>query len=185
MQVANIYDNGPISPVARIKDNLAIWTSGKWEPYQIQFIEPIPRSSPLRVDFVDLSGAVTVAANGTIARQLAQVLRLSRDEFLHLRWYPIDDMEGILWEQSSQGRYSARSVQARVNLWTEEWDPWLATTTFFILGMNRDANFEIRNPMGIAWPQARFVFFGYRYVLDELDKMPAQATYLPAEGMVS
>ena len=45
MQVANIYDNGPISPIARIKDNLAVWTSGKWEAYRIDFIEPIPRST--------------------------------------------------------------------------------------------------------------------------------------------
>ena len=185
MHVANLYDNGPISPIARMKDNLSIWTGGQWVPYRIEFIEPIPRSSPLRVDFVNLSGAVNIAANGTVARQLAAVLRLADQEFLHLRWYPIDDMEGILWQQSSQGRFSARSVQARVNLFTNEYDPNLATTTFFIVGKDRDANFEVRNPMGVAWPQARFIFFGYRYVLKMLDSVPAQTTYIPAEGMVS
>ena len=183
-QVANIYDNGPISPIARIKENLSIWTTGKWEHYEIKFIEPMPRSSPMTVEMVTASGAVTIAANGTIQKRLVNILRLADLELLHLRWEPIDDMEGALWEQSSQGRFVARNVQARVDRLTGSRDPYLATTTFYVLGKERDMNLEVRNPNGIALPLARFVFFGYRYLLEALSSEPANSTYLPAEGRV-
>lgn len=183
--VANIYDNGPISPVVKIKENVSLWTSNLWEHNMVEYIEPIPRGSPMVVDFVAASGAVTIAANGSIAKRVALILQLAKGEFLHLRWYPIDDMEGILWEQASQGRYATRAVQARVNLYTEEWDPWLATTTFFITSVDRDANIEVSNPMGIAWPRARFVFFGFRYILSPLKGEPHVTTYIPAEGRVA
>ena len=181
-EVANIYDNGPISPVAKIRENLSIWSGGGWEHYRIENIEPIPRSSPTMVDMVTASGATTIAANGTISKQVVQILRLDTGEFLHLRWEPIDDVEGVLWELSSKGRFASRSVHARVTRFTSLRDPYLATTTFFILGKDRDMNLEVRNPNPVALPQARFVFFGYRYKLSELKAEPTVTTYLPAEG---
>ncbi len=180
--VVNIYDNGPISPVARINENLSIWTAGKWEHNRIIYMEPMPRSSPMVVEMVSASGAVTIAANGTIAKRLVAILRMGDTELMHLRWEPIDDMEGVLWEQSSVGRFVARNVHARVDRLTHIRDPYLATTTFFIVGKERDMNLEVRNPNGIALPLARFVFFGYRYLLEPLRVEPQNTTYLPAEG---
>jgi len=185
MQVANLYDNGPISPIAKIKENLSIWIGGDWHHYNINFIEGIPRSSPLTVEMVTTSGATTIAANGTISKQLVAFLQLKDRELLHLRWEPIDDVEGVLWELSSVARFAARAVHARVSLFTAIRDPYLATTTFWILGMNRDMNLEVRNPNPVALPIARFVFFGYRYLLDELPTEPAVTTYIPAEGKQS
>ena len=183
-QVANIYDNGPISPIARINENLSIWTTGKWEHYHINFIEPMPRSSPMIIEMVVASGAVVIAANGIVAKQVVALLQLADLELLHLRWEPIDDMEGVLWEQSSQGRFVARNVHARVDRLTGLRDPYLATTTFYVMGRERDMNLEVRNPAGIAMPLARFAFFGYRYLLNALDSVPDNTTYLPAEGRV-
>lgn len=180
--VGNIYDNGPISPIAKIRENLSIWTLGKWAHYQIQNIEPIPRSSPTVVEMVTASGAVTIAANGTIAKRVVGILQLADLEFLHLRWEPLDDMEGILWEQAGTGRFVARQVHARVTRFTGVRDPYLATTTFWILGRDRAMNLEVRNPNPVILPQARFVFFGYRYKLESLPKEPNVTTWLPAEG---
>ena len=182
MEVANIYDNGPISPIAKIKENLAVWTNQVWEHFNIEFIEPIPRSSPTVIEMVVASGATTILANGQIAKQIVALLQLADMEFLHLRWEPLDDMEGVLWEQASRGRYASRSVHARVNRFTGARDPYLATTTFWILGQNRDMNLEVRNPNPVAMPQARFVFFGYRYILKRLTAQPAVTTWVPAEG---
>lgn len=189
-QVANIYDNGPISPIAKIKENLSILTSGRWTHYRIEYMEGIPWSNQSTVEMVTASGATTIAANGTIAKQVIAFLQLADLELLHLRWQPLDDMEGVLWEQSSQGRFAARSIHARVDLLTDTRDPWLAGTTFFILGRNRDMNLEVRNPTGVAQALARFIFFGYRYVLTPLDAATSKriedgnlsSTYLPAEG---
>ena len=181
-EVANLYDNGPISPIVKIKNNISVWTSGRWEHFSVKYIEPMPRSAPLVVEPVALSGATTIGAYGTIQKQIMDVLELARNEMLHLRWYPIDDMEGILWEQSSQGRFSSRGATARVDLMTPRYDPWLATTTFWIMGENRDMNLEVRNPNPIALPQARFAFFGYRYLLEQVENQPVTTTWIPAEG---
>lgn len=190
-QIANIYDPNPISPLALIMENLSILTSGKWEHYKIKYYEGLPRSSPMMVEMVALAGLPNIPGNGTIAKSLLAILQPAENEFYHLRWEPIDDMEGILWEQSSQGRLAGRSVQARVTVFTGQRDPYLATTTFFILGMNRDMNLEVRNPSPIAQPQARFVFFGYRYLLNLVDSTTKAgieagriaSTYVPAEGL--
>lgn len=188
--ISGIYDSEPIQPLAKIKENLSIWTVGQWEHYRIEYMEPIPRSSPLMVEMVTASGAAIIAANGTIGKQVIAFLQLADKELMHLRFEPIDDMEGILWEQSSQGRFVARSVHARVNLLTSTRDPYLATTTFFILGQNRDMNLEVRNPEPVARPLARFVFWGYRYILSPLpeeakrriEASQLNSTWLPAEG---
>jgi len=187
---SGIYDNGPISPVAQIKQNLSVWTLGHWAHYRIEFIEPMPWSSTMVVDMVVASGNVTVAANGAIAQRLVNILQLNELNLLQLRWQPLDDVQGILWEQAGTGRNVTRGVQARVDLMTASRDPNLATTTFFILGKDRDMQLEVRNPLPVAQALARFVFFGFRYVLTPLDKVAVQgieggrvqSTWLPAEG---
>ena len=180
--VANLYDNGPISPVVRIKENVTVFTADSWQPFVVEYIEPLPRSSPMVADLVNISGAVTIAANGTIQKQLIAFLQLNDREFLHLRFEPIDDVEGILWEQSSNGRFVTRALQARASRFSFTRDPYLATTTFFIIGRDRDMNLEVRNPNPVALPQARFVFWGFRYIITPLATKPPVTTYIPAEG---
>lgn len=180
--LSGIYDSAPIQPVAKIKENLSIWSRGKWAHFKIEYIEPIPRSSPTVVEMVTASGATTIGIYGTIAKQVVTILQLNELEFLHLRWEPLDDMEGVLWHLASMAKFATRSVHARVTPFTALSDPNLATTTFFILGKDRDMNLEVRNPNPVALPQARFVFFGYRYMLEPLEAAPAVTTYIPAEG---
>ena len=180
--VANIYDNGVISPIAKIKENLTIWTVGKWQDFQILNIEPLPRSSPMVVEMILASGATFLAPYGTIPKRAVAILQPRDLEFLHLRWEPIDDVEGVLWEQPGSGKFVAQSVQARVTLGTAARDPNLALTTFWILGRDRQMNLEVRNPNPVIISQARFVFFGYRYALTPLTTHPQVTTYVPAEG---
>jgi len=189
--LSGIYDSQPIQPIAKIKENLSIWTNGKYSHARIKYLEPLPRSSPMVIEMVTASGAATIAANGTIGKQIVAILQLADNEFFHLRWEPLDDMEGVLWEQASQGRFAARAVHARVNSFTAFRDPYLSTTTFFILGRNRDMNLEVRNPNPVALPQARFVFWGFRYLLEALSSAEASeiaagrraTTWVPAEGL--
>lgn len=168
MEVANIYDNGPISLIARIKDNLSIYTAKKWAHYQIVFAEPWPRSSPLRVDMVALAGATTIAANGVIAKRIVPILQVTDGEMLQIRFEPLDDVEAVIWQQPGTGKFNSRNAQARVDMRTCIRDPYLATTTIFILGFQREVNLEVQNPNPVALNQARFQFFGFRYVLEEI-----------------
>jgi len=182
MEISGIYDNGPIAPVARIKENLSIWFDNKWNPYNIAFIEPIPRSSPYMVDFVVLAGATVIGANATIPRAVSAVLQMSKNELLHLRWEPLDDIEGQLFQLQGMARLQTRGGHARVSRFTGARDPYLATTTFFVMGLEKDAQISAINPNPVALPRARFAFFGYRYVLETLSASPVNTTYLPAVG---
>jgi len=168
MEVANIYDNGPLSLVARIKDNISVYTAKKWSHYQVAFAEPWPRSSPLRVDIVALAGVTVIAANGNLAKRLVPLLQVTDGEMLCVRFEPLDDVEGVVWEQSGTGKFNSRNNHARVDMATCLRDPYLASTTFFIMGYQRDMNLEVQNPNPVALYQARFQFQGYRYVLDEI-----------------
>jgi hypothetical protein len=168
MEVANIYDNGPLSLIARIKDNISVYTAKKWVHYQINYAEPWPRSSPLRVDLVALAGATAIAANANITKRVVPILQVTDGEMLCVRFEPLDDVEGIIWEQSGTGKFNSRNNHARVDMATCLRDPYLASTTFFIMGYQRDMNLEVQNPNPIALSQARFQFQGYRYGLDEI-----------------
>lgn len=183
--VANLYDNGPISPIARIQDNIAVWTEkGEYFPFKILFIEGIPESLPFRIDMVQIAGATNIPANGVVAKAVVAVLQMNALELLHLRWEPQDDVEGALWQLGNQARYAPRGGAARVSLQTADRDPWLATTTFYILGKDKDVNIGAFNPWGVAQPTARFDFWGYRYILTELPKaaLLGPITWLPAQG---
>ena len=168
MEVANIYDNGPISLIARIKDNISVYTAKKWAHFQINFAEPWPRSSPLRVDLVALATLTTIPANGQINKLLLPILQVTDGEMLQIRFEPLDDVEGVVWEQSGTGKNNSRNTHARVGMATCLRDPYLATSTVFIMGKERDMNLEVQNPNPVALNQARFQFWGIRYVLDEL-----------------
>lgn len=187
-EVSGIYDSGPISPVCKIHENLGILTEGKYQHFNVTFIEGVPRSRPMMFDIVALSGAANIGAYTQLASQLVLAIQPSGSdkvkEFLHLRWEPIDDVEGQLFELAGHARFSPRGAQATVTRFSREMDPFLAATTFFVIGQNKDAQIGAFNPNGVALPRARFVAWGYRYLLEPLPNKPAVSTDLPAMAAV-
>lgn len=167
--LSGIYDSAEIQPVAKIKDNMSIWSLGKWNHYMIEHQEPISPGPASIVDMVAQAGATTLAANGTIQKRIVTILQLNDYEFLQVRFEPIDNVEGVIWELSGQQSHASRNIHSRVDRNTRKWDPTMASTTFFILGLNRDMNLEARNPMGYALPAARFQFWGVRNILSAWD----------------
>ena len=176
-ELSGIYDSAPIQPIVRTKENLAIWTQKIWDYWRVVFQEGLPRSSQTTIEMITTAAVGTsIAANGTIPKVALPPLLLNEGEFLHLRWQPIDDVEGILWEQPSEGRFATRAIQARVDLRTHLMDPYLASTTFFLLGRDRLMNLEVRNPNPVIIFAARFVFWGFRYVVQ---RIPIEQRYNP------
>lgn len=176
----NIYEPGVIQPVVQIGENLGIWSDSKWLYFKTDYIEPVPRSSQSVVNF----GALAAAA--TIGKALVQILRLESLQLLHLRFEPLDDVELVLWEKGGAQRFINRSFTARISLLTCLRDPYLATTTFFVLGRDKDPFIEVFNPsITYARAQSRAIFWGYRYILQELKTEPAVYTRIPAEGRAS
>ncbi len=168
MELSGIYDSGPMQPVFRPKDTVAILSRGEYRYFIVDYQEGIPPSPASIVDFVPLAGLAVIAANATIQKQAVAALALNSLEFVHFRWEPIDFVEGILWQLGSTLRMTTRGITARVNRFMRAWDPWCALTTFFILGDNLDVAIEVRNPLPVALPAARFQFWGDRSSLKEL-----------------
>ncbi|MDD5539704.1 MAG: hypothetical protein PHG61_03330 [Candidatus Marinimicrobia bacterium] len=164
--LSGIYDSNRIQPIVKIKQNLSIWTLGKWQHYVCLYQNAIVPGPASTVEMVSISGATAIAANGTIQKQLVQTLQLNDYEFLHVRFEPLDNVEGLIWELAGQQVNGSRRIHSRVDRYTKYWDPTFASTTFFILGLNRDMNLEVRNPMGYALYQARFIFWGNRMILE-------------------
>jgi len=184
MEVANLYDNGSISPICQIKEHLAVWSEQRWMPFVVDYIEQIPRSSAFTVDLMVTLGVAVLAPGAAIAGQLLPILQCNANELAHLRWFVIDDVEGQLWELSNMARFAPRGGQAGVNLLTPQYDPWLATTTFWVLGGagDKDARVGCTNISGAIIPQARLGFFGYRYIMTPESMVHPNARYLPAMG---
>jgi hypothetical protein len=170
------YQPGPIAPVVQMKKNISVWTGAQWEHFLVEFIEGQPLGSQNVIDMVNVAGATTIAANGTLAKRVITQLRVNIGEMLHLRWRPLESLEGILWEQPNKSRFESRALLSRVDWRTGEHDPYYAATTFFIVGVgqgDRDMNLEVRNPTGWAYPQANFEFWGYRYTMTSITIPPA------------
>ena len=184
MQVDNLYDNGPISVIAQIKEHLAIWSENHWMGFQVEYIEPKPRSSAFIVDLIAEAGVGFLAPTATIAGQLLPILQVNANELAHERFFVIDDIEGQLWQLSNMARFAPRGGHAGVNLFTPLYDPWLATTTFWVLGGlgDKDARIGCTNLGGAILGQARLGFFGYRYILQPEAQIHPNARYLPAQG---
>lgn len=182
--IDNIYATGPMAPVCQINQHLAIYQDQAWKGFQVDFIEPIPRSSAFIVDLVVLQATGPLAAGAQIAQQLSQVIQQNKDEMCHFRFFALDDIEAQLWQLASQARFTSRGGQAGVNLFTPQFDPYLATTTFFVLGGqgDRDAQIGCTNVSGGQLPTARVGFFGFRYLLKEEKPVHDRATYIPAQG---
>lgn len=184
MEIANLYDNGPISPICQIREHLAIWSDQQWLGFQVEFIEPVPQSSAFTVDLIAQTGVGFLNPAATIAGQIFPILQVNSNELVHNRWFVIDDIEGQIWQLSNMARFAPRGGQAGVNLFTPQYDPWLTTTTFWVLGGigDKDARIGCTNISGAVLGQARIGFFGFRYVLNPEVQVHPNARYIPAKG---
>jgi hypothetical protein len=159
-----------------IGENLNILSQGQWGFWRVAFLESMPPCRQLTFDF----GAV--AANASIAKAVPTILRLDDRHLIQIRFAPLDDCEVVLWETAGQAKFAIKTVQARVSLTTRGIDPYYATTEFYVLGKERDPNVEIFNRTAYAMTQTRVKFWGYRYLLEPLQKQPDYFTQIVAEG---
>lgn len=152
-----------------IKQNLAVWSMGRWQYYNVDYIEPLPGASS-----VSTINYGAVAASSSVAITELTQFDVDEHQLLQLRFYPIDDIEVRLWEARSQSRFSARSIQARATPLTRRDDPDLLTTEFNVLGRDRNAFIEVINNNPYALTRSRVVFLARRYILIPLANVVEQ-----------
>ena len=173
-EISGPYDSGYIQPIAKIKENISVFSRNMWAHFKIEFLEPIQAGPGSIVEMISIAGATGLAGGATISKRIVPVLQLQEFEMLHVRWTPLDDVEGVIWQLAGQQKFATENMLSRVDMRTQMYDPTLASTTTFIMGQNRDINLEVRNPSAYITHLARFQFFGFRYILSDL--VPSTAT---------
>lgn len=192
-EVANIFDSGPISLIARVKDKIGVWGSpaAKYIPLRVEYVDNFPASDPFVVDMCFQGGVFNpLPANGQLTKSAPLILQINALELYHFRWEPIDPWcEGQLFEDGAMPKYNGYGGQGRTSIFTRLYDQWLSTTTFFVLGKDNNVNINAVNTTGGAQNSARFQFFGFRYLLSDKNPETGQPwtcdgpiTYLPAQG---
>ena len=166
-------------PVARYGQNLAILSQGQIGYWRVRFMEGMPPGPASVIDF----GSITGGSASTKAAQ--SVLQVDDNYLLHLRMKCIDDVSVRLYELGGTGRFWAKNWQARASKLTPAYDPTMRSTEFFIMGFNRDAQFEVVNPWDTTQARSRVMFWGWKYILEYLDRQPDHFTWLPADGQIA
>ncbi len=171
MELSGIYDSGPMQPVFRVKDTVAVLSQGKYRFLIIDQQEPYPASRQTIVDMLSIAPAVTsiAASGGTVVKRVVQILQVNTNELIHMRFEPVDNIQGALYQPSGVSKFHPANLMCRVDRTTRHRDPYLSSTTFFVLGEKEDVNLETFNPMGVALPQARFQFWGDRNVVSDVE----------------
>lgn len=171
---------GFMDPVALIGQNICVKYANSNHFRRVIWFEPIP---PFQ--FLDIGA---VAANGTSARTPAQNLQTWDNEFLQIRWYPIDRAQIRLFLPNADGRGNLRNTQVPIDPTIVDRDPCLHLTEIFIWE-DRNPSFEAINYSAYALTQCRLIGMGYRFVTEALSdvvmdkiKNGMACTYVVASG---
>lgn len=144
---------------AKEKQNLGIWSMGRNNYFNVDYIEGLPIGSPAVVNY----GAV--GANASLALTELTDFDLDEHQLVQLRMFPIDPIELRVWVTRSQGKFLIRGLHARVSKMSRAFDPYMAKSEINILGRDRGAFIEAFNNNDYALGQARVMFWGWRYIL--------------------
>lgn len=148
-------------PFTRVEHNIGILTQGKRKFYRVVYAEEMPGGSQSVVDF----GAP--AASATIAAAVQNLLQLEDGRLLEVKFCCLDDIEVRVALPGGTPKFFSTNWSARITPWSGP------SPKIYILGADRDAQFEVFNPRETALATARAVFWGHGFYLDPLEGRPS------------
>ena len=170
ISVARVYDPGQIQPVVETGQNLGVLVQGDWLFFRVDHVEGLPASRQTTQDL----GAVNDAAS--TGETEITVVRAQDGNLLHVRLFPMDDVElDVFHGRSTGGRHTTYSTKARISPASANTDPHFSATTSFVFGKDRPMYINGYNETGYNLGQARVRFFGFRYRLDPLPPLLSAA----------
>lgn len=172
---------GFMEPVALVEQNVCVLYSNTRHYRKVKWMEQIPPFQFLNI------GAV--AANAVSPRTQALNLQAWDNEFLQIRWFPLDHAQIRLFLPNASGRSSLRNIQVPYDPNIVYRDPCLHLTEMYIWE-DRNPAFEAINYGAYGLTQCRLIGMGYRFVTEALTKETIEAiikqmvpcTYLVASG---
>jgi hypothetical protein len=168
-EIASIYDAWHFQPVVQNKENLALYIGTKWQYYICEYQNPIIPGDQTVVDLIPTATpAITqIAGLGAVAAQLVTIMQMDPDDFIQARFEPLDYVAGQVWEAGGQQLQKAKNIHSDITPMTRQWDPYLASSTFFVYGINHDMRLGVRNIMANPIYRARFQFWGCRMIISK------------------
>ncbi len=166
---------GLIEPVALIGHNVCVKYANDNHYRRVIWFEGV---TPFQ--FLDIGA---IAAGTVSARTAALNLQAWRNEFLQIRWYPIDTVQVRLFLPNADGRMNLRNLQVPVDPTIVTRDPCGHLTEFFVWE-DRNPAFEAINYTALAIAQSRLIGQGYRFITEELDAKTIAAIRAKQEACV-
>lgn len=168
-------------PIVKPLEKFGVWTrDGKWKYYTAEFIEPIPPSEDLVVDFGSIS------AKGTLEKQKVEEVEMDLDEVAQLRVYPLDNITVLVKQPVRIIRYKLKKRAARVTP--------MAPITPYNAGLDQTEIFvhedtwpivDIENPTEYDNNTSKVMFFGWRIIGEDAEKpeKPYTVIHFPSRGV--
>lgn len=166
-------------PICKIEENLGILTTTGWGYFKAIYIEPLPPSEDLILDF----GAI--ANGGSVKDQEIDLLEMKTDELGQFRFEPLDNIKIKVAQPTGAARFTIKNKVVRVSQLSCARDPSLKHTEVFVFENNNIWFTEVVNDSGADLPASRVQFYGYRYMLEKLTSKPEKLTYVVATGKPS
>jgi hypothetical protein len=145
---------GMADPVALQNHNVIIHYAKNTYYRRVDYVGGIP-------EFQCANLGAVLAANQTGRVNIVN-LELADNEFGIFRWYPLDDVQILLFHPSGISKYQLRNLQVPVDAAILANDPNLVSTEIGVWEDNRPAMIAI-NGHAFAMPASRIRAIGYRF----------------------
>jgi len=161
---------GPIEPAAEVGEKVLLIGIGQrtYRLYYVAYIDTMMVSHPL---VIDLSAGAGIAAGAqTAVFNTTATLDLSEGQLGQFRCYVLDDINVEFFQPQAVARQGLMNVNARISAFSRIEDPYDQLSEF--AGWEDERPFFRGNnpPGGYAVNQARIAFYGYRLILEGLDR---------------
>ena len=144
-------------PFTKEGHTVGVLTQNKRKYFRVVYAEEMPGGSQSVVDF----GAP--AASATIARAVQALLQIENGRLLEVKFVCLDDIEVSVTVPGQTPKFYSTNWAARITPWSGP------SPKLYILGADRDAQFEVVNPRETALATARACFWGHGYYLEPME----------------
>ena len=174
------YKAGPIEPIVQIDEVVGVWVNKNYQFGLVTYIEGIPYSKAIEVDF----GALAAGATGAIAQ--LTLIQMPDFEFGQFRGEVLDNFSALLSQGRGAQRFKTELNAATYTLEGARKDPCGHMGEFYVYEDN-NAFITPTNEMAYGLTQSRMIFWGFRFVVQNLPqysweqgKLPDKWTRIPA-----
>jgi len=164
-------------PIRKINEYISVWYDSKWHHFNIIYIEPLPPSYDTIKDFGSISNG------SSLSNQKLDLIELDDLELGQFRFKVLDDIQVTVFQPKASKRFAIKNTTIRVDKLSQLYDPDLEFSEIFVY-KDKYPYVDVENNSGEDLSKTRIIFFGYRFVLEELEVEPSpdETYYVVSSG---